>query len=165
MNCTSTNGRIDISGPNMNQFDLFDKIPTDTGASTFHDAMIGNFTESNLSRAYFSKDNIQIIQNGIRAGVYELSNKQYIVGNQNYDTLKIIMRSVFLQNSTNQLDNITKQIEELNGMVIDYCVKQVYGEAQGYINYRRDASTMYTPIPRPTQPDFNNKTLELKHFF
>ena len=165
MNCTSTNGRIDISGPNMNQFDLFDKIPTDTGASTFHDAMIGNFTESNLSRAYFSKDNIQIIQNGIRAGVYELSNKQYIVGNQNYDTLKIIMRSVFLQSSTNLPNQITQQIQALNDLVVSYCVKHVYSEAQAYINYKRDASTMYNPIDRPTQPDFNNKTLELKHWF
>jgi hypothetical protein len=165
MNCTSTNGRIDISGPNMNQFDLFDKIPTDTGASTFHDAMIGNFTESNLSRAYFSKDNIQIIQNGIRAGVYELSNKQYIVGNQNYDTLKIIMRSVFLQSSTNLPNQITQQIQALNDLVVEYCVKQVFSEAQSYITYKKDVSTMYTPIDRPTQPDFNNKTLELKHFF
>ena len=165
MNFTSTNGRIDISGPNMNQFDLFDKIPTDTGASTFHDAMIGNFTESNLSRAYFSKDNIQIIQNGIRAGVYELSNKQYIVGNQNYDTLKIIMRSVFLQSSTNLPNQITQQIQALNDLVVEYCVKQVFSEAQSYITYKKDVSTMYTPIDRPTQPDFNNKTLELKHFF
>ena len=165
MNCTSTNGRIDISGPNMNQFDLFDKIPTDTGASTFHEAMIGNFTESNLSRAYFSKDNIQIIQNGIRAGVYELSNKQYIVGNQNYDTLKIIMRSVFLQSSTNLPNQITQQIQALNDLVVEYCVKQVFSEAQSYITYKKDVSTMYTPIDRPTQPDFNNKTLELKHFF
>ena len=94
MNCSSTNGRLDITAPNnMNQFDLFDKIPTDTGATTFHDAMVGNFTENNLSRAYFCKENIQMIQNAIRAGVYKVSNNQYIIGDQNYDTIKIIIVS------------------------------------------------------------------------
>jgi len=164
MNCSSTNGRVNIIGPNRNQFSLFDKIPTNE-CSTFHDAMTGNFQDSTLSLAFFSKENIQIIQNAIRAGVYEVSNQQYIIDNQNCDNLKIIMRSVFLQNSVNLPDRITEQIQELNGLVVKYCVREIYSEAQGYINYKRDASTMYNPIDRPVQPDFNNKTLELKHFF
>jgi hypothetical protein len=164
MNCSSTNGRINIIGPNRNQFSLFDKIPTNE-CSTFHDAMTGNFQDSTLSLAFFSKENMQIIQNAIRAGVYEVSNQQYIIDNQNCDNLKIVMRSVFLQNSVNLPDRITEQIKELNGLVVKYCVKEIYSEAKGYINYKRDASTMYNPIDRPVQPDFNNKTLELKHFF
>ena len=164
MNCSSTNGRVNIIGPNRNQFSLFDKIPTNE-CSTFHDAMTGNFQDSILSLAFFSKENMQIIQNAIRAGVYEVSNQQYIIDNQNCDNLKIIMRSVFLQNSMNLPDRITEQIQELNGLVVKYCVREIYSEAQGYINYKRDASTMYNPIDRPVQPDFNNKTLELKHFF
>ena len=127
--------------------------------------MTGNFQDSTLSLAFFSKENMQIIQNAIRAGVYEVSNQQYIIDNQNCDNLKIIMRSVFLQNSVNLPDRITEQIQELNGLVVKYCVREIYSEAQGYINYKRDASTMYNPIDRPVQPDFNNKTLELKHFF
>jgi|TARA_B110000967_G_C18779642_1_gene507573 hypothetical protein len=164
MNCSSTNGRVNIIGPNRNQFSLFDKIPTNE-CSTFHDAMTGNFQDSTLSLAFFSKENMQIIQNAIRAGVYEVSNQQYIIDNQNCDNLKIIMRSVFLQNSVNLPDRIAEQIQELNGLVVKYCVREIYSEAQGYINYKRDASTMYNPIDRPVQPDFNNKTLELKHFF
>ena len=165
MNCSSTNGRLNIIDPAMNQFSLFDKIPTKSDCSTFHDAMTGNFQDSTLSLAFFSKGNIQIVQNAIRAGVYEVSNKQYIIDNQNCDTLKIIMRSVFLQSSTNLANQITQQIQELNNLVVTYCVKQIYGEAQGYITYKRDVSTMYTPIDHPVQPDFNNKTLELKHWF
>lgn len=165
MNCNSTNGRIDIMGPNINQFSLFDKIPLNNEASSFQDAMTGNFQDSTLSKAYFSKGNMQIIQNAIRAGVYEVSNQQYIIDNQNTDTLKIIMRSVFLQSSTNLPNNITQQIESLNDLVVKYCIKQIYSEAQSYINYKRDVSTMYKPIDRPTQPDYNNKTLELKPWF
>jgi len=165
MNCSSTNGRVNINGPNMNQFQLYDKIPTNTECTTFHDAMIGNFTESNLSRAYFSAANIQIIQNGIRAGVYRISNNQYIIDNQNCDTLKVIMRSIFLQSSVNLPDNIPQQIKSLNDLVIEYCVKHIYSEARSYIIYKHDVSTMYTPIDRPVQVDVDDKTLELKPWF
>jgi len=165
MNCNSTNGRIDIMGPNINQFSLFDKIPVNSECSTFHDAMTGNFQDSTLSIAFFSKENMQIIQNAIRAGVYEMSNQQYVIDSQNCDTLKIIMRSVFLQSSTNLPNRIAEQIQSLNDLVVKYCIKQIYSEAQSYINYKRDVSTMYTPIDRPTQPDYNNKTLELKPWF
>ena len=165
MNCSNTNGRINIIGPNtMNQFDLYDKIPTNN-CSNFSDAMIGNSTDSSLSLAYFSKKNIQIIQNAIRAGVYEVSNQQYIIDNQNCDTLKIIMRSVFLQSAVNQPHNISGQIQALNNIVVEYCVKQLYSEAQAYINYKRDVSTMYTPMDRPAQVDVNDKTLEWKTWF
>ena len=82
MNCSSTNGRVDIiNSNNLNQFLLYDKIPKND-CNTFYDAMIGNFTDSNLSRAFFCKENIQIIQNAIRKGVYELSNEQYIIDNR-----------------------------------------------------------------------------------
>ena len=165
MNCSSTNGRVNINGPNINQFQLYDKIPTNTECTTFHDAMIGNFTESNLSRAYFSAANIQIIQNGIRAGVYRISNNQYIIDNQNCDTLKVIMRSIFLQSSVNLPDNIPQQIKSLNDLVIEYCVKHIYSEARSYIIYKHDVSTMYTPIDRPVQVDVDDKTLELKPWF
>ena len=165
MNCSSTNGRIDIMGPNtMNQFSLFDKIPTNE-CSSFHDALTGNSIDSTLSLAFFSKENIQIVQNAIKAGVYETSNHQYVIGIQNCDTLKIIMRSVFLQSSVNLPNNITSQIQALNDLVVEYCVKHIYRESQAYINYKRDVSTMYTPIDRPAKVDVDDKTLELKPWF
>jgi hypothetical protein len=165
MNCTSTNGRIDILGPTMDQFALYDKITLDNQCSTFYGAMTGNFTDSPLSNAFFSKENLQIIQNAIRAGVYKKSNKQYIIGPQNCDTLKIIMRSTFLQSSVNRPNDITGQISELNDLVIDYCVPQLLSDATGYVTYRKDVSTMYTPIDKPIPEFVKNPTLEPKFGF
>lgn len=172
MNCSNTNGRLNIMGPNtMNQFDLYDKIPNNnncsygTNTSASNNAMLGNLTESSLSIAFFSKQNIRIIQNAIRAGVYEVSNHQYMIDNQDGDSLQIIMRSIFLQSSVNLPNNITEQIKNLNNLVIEYCVKHIYSEAQAYINYKRDVSTMYHPMDRPVQVDVDDKTLELKHWF
>ena len=113
----------------------------------------------------FSKENIQILQNGIRAGVYHKSNGQYVIGPQDCDSLKIVMRSVYLQNAANQPNNITQQVAELNKIVLNYCIQQVYSEAQGYLKYIDDASTLVVPIAHPVMADNSDRELEFKTWF
>lgn len=160
-----SNGRVDIKSPNTsNLFAMFDKIPANQCA-TFRNPTEGLWDETYLSKVFFSHQNIQLIQNGIRAGVYNRSNGQYLIGPQDCDPLKIIMRSVYLQYSANQPNNITQQIEELNNIVLNYCIQQVYGEAQGYLKYIDDASTLVVPIAHPVMANNTDRTLELKTWF
>lgn len=163
LNETYSNGRIDVvkrtQGPDIsNLFSMYDKIPANQ-CTTYREPLIGQWDETPLSKTYFSKENIQIIQNGIRAGVYRKSNEQYVVDPVNCDALKVIMRSVFLQHAANQPTNISKQIYQLNQMVIDYCVFNVYSEAQGYLKYLQDINTLAVPLATPVverQKDKNN---------
>ena len=164
MNRTN-NGRVDIKSPDTsNLFAMFDKIPANQCA-TFRNPTEGLWDETYLSKAFFSHQNIQLIQNGIRAGVYHRSNGQYLIGPQDCDPLKIIMRSVYLQYSANQPTNVTQQIEELNKIVLNYCIQQVYGEAQGYLKYIDDASTLVVPIAHPVMANNTDRTLEFKTWF
>lgn len=167
MNTQCANGRVNLIDPDTSVvFQMQDRIPVGVNDFDYRgDAMKGNWQRTQLSDAFFSPQNIQILQNGIRAGVYNMSNKQYIVGYQNEDELKIIMRSTFLQYSQNLPHNIKEQIGFLNKMVLDYAVGQVYGEAQGYMKYKYDASTMYEPIARPILSKANDKQLQLKKWF
>ena len=159
------NGRVDIKTPNTSTlFQMYDKIPANQ-CVTFRSPTEGLWSSSSLSLAFFSQQNIQIVQNGIRAGVYNMSNGQYVIGPQDCDSLKIIMRSIFLQYSANQPDNISHQINELNKIVLDYCIQQVYSEAQGYMKYINDASTLVVPISHPVMADSNDRQLELKPWF
>ena len=161
----STNGRVDIKTPNTSAlFQMYDKIPANQ-CVTFRNATEGLWGATPLSQAFFSQHNIQIIQNGIRAGVYRRSNGQYVIGQQDCDSLKIIMRSVFLQYSANQSTNYQQQIEALNKIVLDYCIQQVYSEAQGYMKYIDDASTLVVPISPPVMADSNDRQLEMKSWF
>jgi hypothetical protein len=113
----TTNGRIDIKTPNTSTlFKMYDKIPANQ-CVTFRNATEGLWSSTPLSQAFFSQQNIQIIQNGIRAGVYNRSNGQYVIGPQDCDSLKIVMRSVFLQYSANQPNNYQQQITQLNKIV------------------------------------------------
>lgn len=159
------NGRVNILQPDTKaQFAMYDRIPAHQ-PSSYRDALQGNWKDSPLSLAYFSKQNIIILQNAIRRGVYEKSKGQYLVGNQSEDVLKVIMRSTFLQYSANMPDKIPEQIASLNKIVCDYCIKQVYGEAQGYQQYLYDASTLVVPIERPVLSSTEDKTLEWKRWF
>ncbi len=166
MNSSSTNGRVDILSPNTTAlFALSDRMAV-SQSTDYRDAMTGNWYDTKLSLGFFSKENMKILQNGIRVGVYKKSNKQYIIDNQNEDELKIIMRSIFLQNSKNLATNIPQQIAELNQMVLDYAVRQVYGETEGYMKYKRDASTLVVPLALPILSTMkSSKQLELKKWF
>jgi len=159
------NGRVDIKTPNTSAlFQMYDKIEANQ-CVTLRNPTEGLWNDTPLSNAFFSRENIQIIQNGIRAGIYHKSNGQYIIGNQDCDSLKIIMRSVFLQHAANQPNNLQKQIEELNKIVLNYCIQQVYGEAQGYMKYVSDVSTLVVPIAHPVMANNNDRQLELKSWF
>lgn len=163
-NYPTTNGRIDIISPTLNnQFELSDKIPVHTTAA-FRDAMTGNWMNTPLSLAYFSSENIIILQNNIRKGVFDKSNGEFVIGLQDEDELKIIMRSVFLQNSLNLETNIREQIRDLNALVESYAIEQVYKEAISYLKYKRDASNMYALLALPSNSSTRGKALELQRF-
>ena len=159
------NGRVDIKSPNTSAlFQMYDKIPANQCA-TFRNPTEGLWTDTQLSQAFFSQQNIQQLQNGIRAGVYHKSNGQYTIGPQDCDSLKIVMRSVYLQHAANQPNNITQQVVELNKIVLNYCIQQVYSEAQGYMKYLDDASTLVVPIAHPVMADNTDRELEFKTWF
>lgn len=159
------NGRVNIKSPNTSAlFQMYDKIPANQ-CTTFRNATEGLWDETPLSLAFFSQANIQIIQNGIRSGVYHRSNGQYVIGPQDCDSLKIVMRSVFLQHCANQPTHIPEQIAELNKLVLNYCIQQVYSEAQGYMKYIDDVSTLVVPLAHPVQASTNDRQLELKSWF
>tara|TARA_B100002051_G_C16438602_1_gene487791 strand:+ start:60 stop:578 length:519 start_codon:yes stop_codon:yes gene_type:complete len=166
--CYSTNGRInikdEINQPKTAVFTHADSIPTKE-YSTYRDAMAGTWNNTILSNAFFSKENIALLQNNLRTSVYNLSNKQYLIGPQDSDELKIIMRAMFLQYSKNLPDNISNQIEVLNDYVIQYSAKKVYGGIISYMKYKDDISTIHCPMAPPEMSRPNNKQLQLKPWF
>lgn len=162
---SESNGRVNIKNCDLNNlFNMYDKIPAKQ-CTTFRNPVQGLWDNTDLSTLFFSKENIQIIQNGIRVGVYEKSNKQYVIGYQDCEVLKIIMRSVYLTHATNKPTDLGLQVIALNKIVFDYCIPQVYSEAQGYMKYIEDVSTLPVPINRPNMSSTKDKQLEFKGWF
>jgi hypothetical protein len=161
------NGRVNIldeSNPSI-RFEMSEKIAIKNKATEYRNPLSGMLESNLLSDVYFSEGNIQILQNGLRAGVYKMSNDQLVIPPQNIDNLKIIMRSIFLQYAKfSKTESIPKQVESLNKYVLDYAVQAVYNEAQGYLKYCQDQSSLVLPLEHPTQSDRDYKHLEWKRF-
>ena len=158
------NGRINIIGNNdVDRFLLYES-PNVEKSTEYKNALVGNFEPSILSKAFFSADNIDLLQKSIIVGVYKKSNGIYNIGYQDQDVLKTIMRAMYLQHSKNLNDNVTSQINELNSFVINYAVPQIYSEAESYIKYKQHVSNIADPIDLP-KSSYHSNTLVMKPFF
>lgn len=167
INPVTYNGRINIQEPLQPnaRFAMFEKVSLRNAPTEYSNAMLNEWEPNVLAQVFFSKDNMQIIQNGLKAGVYALSKQQFILPNQNVESLSIIMRSIYVQHAKHISDNITQQIEQLNKLVLDYAVKYCYGEATAYVKYMKDQSTLVVPLARSSQTDRDYKQLELNPWF
>ena len=166
-NNTVYNGRVNIVDEPSPEawFKMQERIAIKNKTTEYREALTGTWEDNLLASVYFSAGNIQILQNGIRAGVYRMSNEEFVIPPQNIDTLKVIMRSIYLQYAEHMMTDITKQVERLNKLVLDYAVPTVYKEAVGYLKYCQDQSTLVVPLEIPRHHDRNYKQLELKPWF
>lgn len=156
------NGRIDAKSKINKQNELKNPFLTST---KLNDPLLGLIDESNLAVAFFSQQNTQIIQNALRKAIYDKSNKQYLIDQQDVRELHIVMRSIYLQYARNLPYNIPEQISELNDMVLNYCIQQVYTECKTRYKYLDDISTLVIPIAHPVNTSNTDRELVLKEWF
>lgn len=136
------------------------KAPSGAG----NDGVRGNFEKTPMNQAYFSPENFQIIQNGIRASVYAKSGE--IIDPVGTDDLFMVMRAIYLQYSRNVTTNIPEQIAELNERVIVWCVPKIVAEVSMYRTYIKDITTLPVPISHPVNlSEAGTRSLPFKPFF
>ena len=73
INSNEYNGRVNIMDtPSTNIiFDMHERIAVKNKTTEYRGALTGELETNVLSQVFFSAENIQIIQNGLRAGVYK----------------------------------------------------------------------------------------------
>lgn len=123
----------------------------------------GIIQPTNLSRQFFSQNNIQQIQNMIRYQVWKKT--KHVIEPQKSEDLLIIMRSLFLQysNMTDSCDQsvIQKEIDRLNFYILRDTVPDILTNVEQYFGYLRDAGRIPAPIPQPLALS-NKGTKELR---
>ena len=135
---------IKIHEPALKVIDEKNTISADLRSS----AIESIHTTTRLNFAFFSKQNIDIIQNALRYQVWVRTNKKHIIERQSDTELGIIMRAYYLQYGKNLPDHIPEQVQELNNMVIEYLVPKILVQVAQYLDYLRDISTPYTIMDR-----------------
>lgn len=149
-------------------FALTERIPIREETLSYRKNPATEFLDkSPLAKHFFSKPNVQLIQNGIRAGVYTKSNSQYVIGEQDTDILYTLMKSVFNQHGRTLRHNVNQQLQELNNIVITHAVSIVYREAKTRMHYLRDIQTLPMPMATPisASPSYEKRTLEMPNWF
>ena len=162
------NGRINLMElpDSQTRFQMYEKIAVRNKATEYRDAVTGVIEDNLLSKVFFSEGNIQILQNGLRAGVHRMSKEKFVIPPQNINSLQIIMRSMYMQYAEHSnTESITSQVEKLNHLVLDYVVPTLYNETMGYMKYLEDQSTLVQPMERAKLVDRDYKQLELKKWF
>ena len=142
------NGRVTTTNENIKDMKMIDR--EDEKMNNFQvEALYGIQETSTLNHAFFSKKNMNNIQNMVRYNVYEKSDKKYIIDKQSDVELEIIMRSIYLQHSPNLPNKIIEQINYLNKLVCNWCVEQILPEVMQYIGYIKEIEYMPVPMDLP----------------
>lgn len=149
-------GDIDI------MFKMYERVAVKNKVTSYGQPLLGIWENKLLSEVFFCSENEQILQNGLRAGVYNKSNEKYVIAQQNVEQLRIVMRSIYAQFAQPKQNDITKQIEMLNQLVLDYCIPYVYSESVGYVKYLRDQGNLVIPFDHPQKTDREYKQLQQK---
>lgn len=112
-----------------------------------------------LSMAYFSDQNMQIIQNAMRRNVYEQTGT--VIAEQNALELQTVMRSIFFEHAQHLPENIAGQISQLNDRVIAYATPNIISTLRAQRHYLKTIDEYPTPIERPVPVrNYTNRALE-----
>ena len=94
------NGRINLFDEKSKTSKILNNDPqfyNEKNISSINRYISGNC----VSEIYFSQENMDLIQNGIINSVFNTTEGQFKIGKQSEQELKIIMRSIYFQNSKN----------------------------------------------------------------
>lgn len=149
------NGRvIKLTGEKVKDFKMF-TANNNNNDSFKSDALKHIQVKTKLSLVYFSKANMDRVQDMIRYNVWLRSDKQFIIGRQSNIELSLVMRAMYLQHSKNMDCKIAEQVQELDDMVVNFCVPKIINEIIQYNGYLRQLE--YLPIPEDRPVNMSSK--------
>lgn len=115
--------------------------------------IIKTFQERNpLMDFFFSKKNLDHLQNLTIQMIKFQSGGLYNISRQSDAELLVVMRSIYIKTPTNPYSNghdFKRDICTLNKNVLDWVVPKIIVNIQQYLGYVRDQGNNYRPLARP----------------
>lgn len=119
------------------------------GDSHSHDLLGTNDPGNAISNTFFSRANIQMIQNGIRANVNRITSE--VISEQDETQILLVMRFIYFKYSKHLPYNIPAQIKDLNTYTINYIYPLIVSEMKQYVHYIQDSYSSLRPQEYPEQ--------------
>lgn len=111
-----------------------------------------------LSEAFFSTNNVDLLQKLIKQRIYKLSNGELILAvNQKPEMLYVVMRALFLQTKKTGYSKI--DLQKCNEAVLNEVVPKMMTEIKQNVEYLKDIDRPFTTIDRPCYTSSNRQTL------
>jgi len=105
-------------------------------------------SDNDLITAFFSNQNISVIQKALREEVKRVHG--WVISRQDDTELVLIMRGVFNMNNASVLDHDLKdQVCRLNDLVVEYTLPRLVTNIRHYLGYLRDSTRPYRLVDRP----------------
>ena len=112
-----------------------------------------------LRDLFFSDFNIDLLQRGLRQHVKNETG--LAIDRQNENDLMVFMRTVYINNALVPNKELCEQVKWMNSKVIELASRQVISGLAGYIDYLRDASTLYVPNAIPEITSLYGKKIDI----
>lgn len=136
-------------------FAMKDKIPINEECISYRASPITTWSNSQLSKVFFSKENIHFLQNNIFNSVKQMSNGSFTRCNLDFNQLKENMNRVLTNYSNNNPycipENIQERLNALNQLTLETAINQSYYDTQAYNQYMHDINNLVVPMDRPVQ--------------
>ena len=120
-----------------------------TGDSYSRDMLSCHHTTSAISDTFFSKPNIQIVQNAVRAQVFEKTKAT--ISEQDKTQVLLVMRNIYFRFCKHLPHNVKDQINDMNKRVVAYLVPLILSEMKQYTTYVQDSFSTLRPQNYPEQ--------------
>jgi hypothetical protein len=118
-----------------------------------------------LANMFFSRANIDKLQQLIRFGVYRNSGGKHVIDTQSEDELKVIMRSFYLDHGTFKSFMIEDETKHLNKLVYEFCIPRILNEIKTYMQYLEDSQKSSAPMQHAQSTSIKgNNSIEMKPF-
>lgn len=110
----------------------------------------GFFEKNEITKIFFSDENMKRIQKKIKEEVYKRTQGQYILDeDQNESDLMIVMRALYLDKCKNLEEQPIRQVKLLNQQTVDYIIPDMITNIKQYFGYVKDINKPLTPMMRP----------------
>jgi len=131
----------------INNIAINDNHIYDTSQSCTNDT--NNYAEL-MQEAFFSAENMDIIQNMLIKTVFYRSEEKLRINKIKQETLIQCMNNIWTNFCRFLPFNLKEQIEELDDKVVEYLTPLLLKESEFYFNYLRDSNrSKLPPIERP----------------
>lgn len=109
-----------------------------------------DYSQEPVGEVFFSENNIKRIQKMLKDEVYNQTQHQYILDDdQDTGDLLIAMRAVYEMNGKFMGSQIVHQVKDLNKKLVSYIIPDMITEIKQYYGFIKDINKPLKPIDRP----------------